>query len=114
MDREMARKRLKKARPEDLRVVVIKWKDGGKDRRDIVFAEEAEAMRVANSHLHINPGKNPHNGITANPADRIEIEPVEPGIAIHRLEPNGPYWWSTPDLQNNNDPRGAVILELRR
>lgn len=57
-------------------------------------------MVTATKKLHHKPGINPHNkGETAKIG----------AILSQPLEATGPYWWSTPDLQNNGDPRGAKI-----
>jgi hypothetical protein len=47
-------------------------------------------------------GINPHNG--GKPRRIWKITVVE-------LEWLGPFWWSTPDLQKNNDPTGVPVLD---
>ena len=31
-------------------------------------------------------------------------------ITTQKLMPGGPYWWTTPDLQDNDDPNGAIVF----
>lgn len=86
----------------DLRQVTLYWVTvtGGNSTNYIVLAEDLERMVIATKKLHNEPGINPHNGVKTVKIGAIVSQP---------LKATGPYWWSTPDLQNNYDPRGARI-----
>lgn len=66
-------------------------------RRDI------ERFLKAILELHFEPGINPH--ITDRDPKTAEVQLV----AIAPFSKNGPYWWSTPGLQENYDHNGASV-----
>lgn len=67
----------------------------------IVAFHQLEKFLLAILELHFSPGLNPHN---RNEAAEVQC------ITTATLQPRGPYWWSTPGLQENNDPNGVVIF----
>lgn len=82
----------------DLRLVRLYWKEGGSSLEHIVAVQELNRFVQASLALNHKPGRNPHiNGKTAQVG----------AITVTLLRPYGPYWWTTPDLQNNEDPKGA-------
>jgi len=91
--------------------VIHEVRVNGEDVRNIVLASEAEAMKAACYTLHVDPGVNPHTNNKTAETSEILIEPLGEDVDIKKLRANGPYWWSTPDLQKNGDPKGAVIFD---
>lgn len=72
-----------------------------------VTSNELERLLEATVELHHDPGINPHNqGKTAR-AVRITGRKIR--MDKRKVHAYGPYWWSTPGLANNDDPRGAKI-----
>lgn len=67
----------------------------------VLHKDEVDKFVEAQKRLHHDPGVNPHNG--SKTAEVISIDVCEFGAT-------GPFWWSTPDLQNNQDPAGAIIM----
>lgn len=104
-------RKARKVSRDGFRRVVIHWKEKAGSDEHIVLAEEAEIMQQACHKLHVDPGVNPHNGNATSPATSITIEPLGDDIDPRLLKAYGPYWWSTPDLQDNDDPRGAVVFQ---
>jgi hypothetical protein len=68
----------------------------------LVLADELDRFVEASKQLHFDPGRNPHNNVEAAKIWRITVAD---------LEFRGPFWWTVPDLQNNDDPRGARIID---
>jgi len=85
----------------DLRLVTLYWQNGGANSTHIVPAFEVERLKEATVRLHHTPGVNPANGGETRKVWLITSEPM-------MFE--GPYWWSTPDLGQNDDPAGARLL----
>lgn len=67
----------------------------------IVAVHQLEKFLLATLELHYNPGHNPHNRNKAAPVQLITTAVMKPA---------GPYWWSTPGLQENYDSDGVVIF----
>lgn len=67
----------------------------------IIHKDHVDRFIQATRELHDNPGINPHTNSPTTPVHQIEVAPF---LAT------GPYWWSTPGLQKNDDPNGAVII----
>lgn len=86
----------------DLRKVIVHF-EKGEPSEYMIVKQELNAFIKATIHLHHNPGKNPHS---ENPVAKLQrIEVSKPQIS-------GPYWWTVPNLQNNNDRKGAHIIDL--
>lgn len=88
---------------DDIRQVTLCFV-GGSANTYLVHKDHVDRFVVASKRLHFKPGKNPHNGEGASKIYQITVAALEPG---------GPFWWSTPDLQNNGDPAGAQIIDAR-
>lgn len=74
---------------------------GGNIATHMVPTSEVSAFVEASKRLHHSPGINPHSGGQTAKVWKITSR----GMRI-----DGPFWWSTPDLGNNDDPAGARIL----
>jgi hypothetical protein len=59
-------------------------------------------LAQASLELHYKPGRNPSND---QPTAKLLY------LALNRLQPTGPYWWSTPGLRET--PEGAVVWDWR-
>jgi hypothetical protein len=68
----------------------------------LIPAAEVERFVEASKRLHWRPGRNPHNGVHAALIWQITVA---------ELKLHGPFWWTTPDLQNNGDPAGAHTID---
>lgn len=68
----------------------------------LMAQSDVDVFIEASKRLHWRPGRNPHNGVEAAKIWRISVA---------EFVITGPFWWSTPDLQNNHDPRGASIIQ---
>jgi hypothetical protein len=88
----------------DVRQVTLHYVSGAPVKY-LVLASEVERFVEASKRLHFNPGKNPHNGVETAKVWKITSA---------KLEFRGPFWWTVPDLQNNNDPAGARIIDSAR
>lgn len=75
---------------------------GGDITTDFVPENEVDRFVTACIRLHHTPGINPHTGGQARKIWKI---------VAHDMEVRGPFWWSTPDLQENYDPNGARIVD---
>ena len=85
-----------------LKEITLWWDgDGGRDRY-IVTEEHSQRFLQALLCLHFEPGVNPH---TKTRAKRLKM------VTYRDLKPRGPFWWTTPDLQNDDDPNGALIWD---
>lgn len=69
----------------------------------LIPAAEVDRFVDASKRLHWKPGRNPHNGCEASKVYQI---------TVGTMEARGPFWWTTPDLQNNGDPAGARIIDV--
>lgn len=68
----------------------------------IVPKEDVDRFVTAQKQLHFEPGKNPHNGNTTAVIYEIKVAPIQA---------KGPFWWTVPGLQKNNDyDNGATIM----
>lgn len=85
----------------DLRVVSLDFHSGSTTEH-IVLSAHVDRLVAASKRLHFRPGVNPHNG---NETSRIWR------IRVSELRANGPYWWATPNLNENGDPAGAFIIQ---
>lgn len=87
------------------------YKDGGMAEH-IIMRNHLERMLEATLQLHWKPGRNPYNNRKTSVARRITIstqrENIKTGVSA---EGQGPYWWSTPGLMDNDDQRGALIFK---
>ena len=91
--------------------VKLKWGDATNlefedDSRSeyIVHVFQVDRFVLASKLLHHEPGVNPHNKKITSKIIRITLG--EPSV-------DGPYWWTTPDLQNNNDTKnGAMVYDF--
>lgn len=95
-----AQRRLERGKREDFRVVVEAFEFDGKrgETRYIVLAEEADVLVERRRMM--------------SPSREFTIEALSADVALHRLCPRGPYWWSTPGIQSRDfDPNGALIFE---
>jgi hypothetical protein len=68
----------------------------------ILLSDHVGRFAEATVKLHWDPGVNPHNG---------NQTAVLGAMTVHELWQSGPYWHTTPDLQNNNDPAGAIQFD---
>lgn len=85
----------------DLRLIILTYEDGLEEDR-FVHKNSVDKFVEASMELHYQPGINPHNGGRAGKITRISV--AKPDIS-------GPYWWSTPGLQQNYDPEGVPIID---
>lgn len=86
----------------DIRKVTLFYIDGT-PASFFVPAAEVDRFVEASKRLHWKPGCNPHNGSKTAQAYQITVATM--GL-------RGPFWWTTPDLQNNCDPAGARIIDV--
>lgn len=103
-------RKARKLSPNAFRRVVIHWKENLEGTEHIVLAKEAKIMQLACHRLHVDPGINPHTRTAASPATSVTIEPLGDNVDTKWLYATGPFWWSTPDLQDNDNPKGAVVF----
>jgi hypothetical protein len=66
----------------------------------LVHKDEVSKFVKAAKELYVSPGINPHNGARCSECWKITVA---------SLGPTGPFWWSTPGLQENHDPNGATV-----
>lgn len=79
---------------------VILHFEGGSTSEYIVHQGDFRKLIKATLQLHFDPGTNPYSmGETAKVIK----------ITAQTLKAKGPYWWSTPGLDDN--PFGAVLWE---
>jgi hypothetical protein len=86
----------------DIRKVTLHY-IGSYPESYLIPTAEVPRFVDASKRLHWKPGENPHNGDDAARIWRITVA---------TLGARGPYWWTTPDLQNNDDPAGARIFDI--
>lgn len=87
----------------DITRITIHWEDSEEKTSHFVRTEHVERFVEATKQLHVSPAVNPHSGNPCRKAKAIIAE--DPEIV-------GPYWWTTPGLQENGDPNGAEILSF--
>lgn len=71
-------------------------------QQHIMKRRDVDTFVAATLALYHDPGINPHTGRKCSPVEKI---------TLCVLKKSGRYWWTTPDLQNNNDPNGAEIWD---
>lgn len=84
----------------DLRVVTLDFVGGGSSSH-IALADQVDTLVDASKRLHFAPGVNPATGEETARIWRIRVSELRAG---------GPYWWSTPNLGDNGQPSGALII----
>lgn len=87
-------------RISEMRQVVIHYRNL-RPSTYLIHQCEVERFVEASKQLHSDPGLNPHNGNLCAKVWKITVTPVRA---------TGPFWWTTPGLQNNDDPRGAHVF----
>ena len=100
--------RIRKINPtiaKDLRRVELHWESLGEPAVYVVSEQELQRFIKATVKLHHHPGINPH--VKDRDAKTAQVAK----ITAQRLKPSGPYWWSTPNLQENYDPNGAILWD---
>lgn len=75
---------------------------GGTPTSYLIPVTEVDAFVSATKRLHWKPGRNPHNNEEAAKVWKITVA---------EMKMRGPFWWTVPDLQNNDDPAGAHIID---
>lgn len=87
----------------DLIGVRLIWENNSADSVYIVPKCDLQKFVTATLELHSGKCINPHNNGSTS---RV--------VAIYtgELEFSGPYWWSTPGLQENGDPSGSQIWSI--
>lgn len=83
-----------------LRVVTCYFKGGHKNDHHM-HESQVDTFVKAQVRLHHSPGVNPHNCKKTAELDQISVSTLD-------LQARS-YWWTTEDLQNNSDPKGAEI-----
>jgi hypothetical protein len=86
----------------DLRLVTLIFQDMRDVKTHIVPASDVAKLTEATVRLHHTPGVNPGTG---NPTRKICMITAEP------MDLYGPYWWTTPSLEQNYDGAGARIIQ---
>lgn len=90
-------------RISEIRKVVLIFEDG--HFQDYMIHEnEVKRFVEACTKLYYDPGINPHTNGATKKLRRIDV------AAFSFM---GPFWWSTPDLLENHNPRGARVLDER-
>jgi hypothetical protein len=84
----------------DLRKVTLYF-DNGSNASHIVIAGHLDEFIEATKRLHVSPGINPHNNQKTSEVIYITVD---------SLEMTGPFWWTTPTLNSNGDPAGAMVV----
>lgn len=77
--------------------------ESGTESVYIIQESDVDKFVAATLELHYNPGKNPHNDVVTSRVKKITKK---------ALVKAGPYWWSTPGLQDNYDPNGVAIYDF--
>ncbi len=90
---------LQKATEPAFKNVILTF-EGDLRSEHIIREDELETFLKASIRLHYSPGMNPHNK---------KRTAVLTSIKIGSLVPTGPFWWSTTNLKENYNPRGAKI-----
>ena len=76
--------------------------DESKNIDYLVGDDDIVDLAQASLELHYKPGRNPATG---QPARKLLY------LVLNRLQPTGPYWWSTPGLEES--AKGAVVWDWR-
>jgi len=76
--------------------------DESRNVEHVVEDGDVVDLARASLELHYKPGRNPANN---KPTAKLLY------LILNRLQPTGPYWWSTPGLEES--PKGAVVWEWR-
>jgi hypothetical protein len=84
----------------DLRYVRMDFRSG-QPTTHIVLADELDVFIEACKRLHYSPGANPASGKETSRIWRLSVA---------HLMACGPYWWSTPNLGDNGQADGALII----
>lgn len=92
---------LQKATEPAFKNVVLIFENNSRSEY-IIREDELETFLKASIKLHYSPGLNPHNK---------KRTAILTSIKIGSLVPTGPFWWSTANLKENNNPGGAKIWE---
>lgn len=92
---------LKDIKLTDIKIVTLYFEDGS-IREHMMHVSQMDAFIAATENLHMHPGTNPHNNRKTKAVETITVAP---------LELAGPFWWTTPDLMNNDDPAGAILIQ---
>ena len=72
----------------------------GKSNEYIMHKDHVVRFVEASVKLHHTPGINPANKEQTSPIWRITSAPLH----------GSSYWWTTPSLEGNNNPDGALIV----
>lgn len=88
-----------RATDPEIKKVTVTFEDKSQSEF-LILDSELECFIKANVRLHYKPGKNPHA--------HGQVTKII-SIAVSDLKPTGPYWWSTPNLKDNYNKRGARI-----
>ncbi len=91
------------AKLSDVRKVSLHWIEGAPTSYFVLSAEVSTFVE-ASKRLHWRHGINPHVKDRDNTCAKLWR------ISAAVLEFQGPFWWTVPDLQKNDDPRGARII----
>lgn len=73
----------------------------GASNEYIMHKDHVASFVEASVKLHHTPGINPANKEPTSPIWRITSAPLH----------GHSYWWTTPSLEGNDDPTGAVIVQ---
>ncbi len=73
----------------------------GKSNEYIMHKDHVARFVEASVKLHHTPGINPANKVTTAPIWRITSAPLY----------GSSYWWTTPSLEGNDNPQGAIIVK---
>ncbi len=84
-----------------LKEVTVHFENGSTSAY-LVSQSDLDRFLKATLELHHDPGVNPHSGGTTDKVVKI---------TSRTLQSKGRFWWSTPGLKANDDPKGAEILE---
>ena len=91
----------------DLVVITSYWQESDHPSTQVVRASHLGRFVVATLQLHHRPGINPHNGEKCAKLAKLTVRRLWKEAS--KVRASGPYWWSTPGLRWNDDPRGAKI-----
>lgn len=72
----------------------------------LVHKDHVARFVTALKELHYAPGVNPHN-LESNGGRTAVLGTIR----ISAIRATGPYWHTTPGLQRNDDPAGAVVFQ---
>jgi hypothetical protein len=94
----------KKRAPAPFYLVTKQWdvNDDSDNEQHVVSEGSVDRFVEATLQLHFKPGVNPHTNVATKPVQYLTVA---------ALQPMGPFWDTTPGLQENDDPRGAMTWE---